>query len=639
MKRFLALAGLRPSGSVSRPQTFTQRVMKNLTYVGFLAMVAMLVNACGESSNPMTSTVDEIAVAPAAKGGGNGGGGAASTSNDGETAYSNGGPGDFVGFNETDCPDYGIYEWTLWAGKTNDAGTVSITADDGNLYVTYDTNETADLGEVHVYVWTDLADIPEKRPAPGHAPYTAENLNADSYTVVIPMATETVCGSTYYISTHAALVADGEGGGGDDNSGETAYAGGGGGFESAKGAWWGYVEYTVDCYYDISGTVYEDASDNSDLDQGDTGFEGILVNLVDAAGTVIATTTTDANGAYLFEHVAGGGDYSVQVVAGPADHYATENADGASVSGLSDCTDGLDFGFIPHFDISGTVAIDASCGDGSEVLPEVTITLTSDAGSVTVTTVGGSYSFADIRGYADYTITASVPAGFTTETGADGIALENLSHDAKASFTYCPEIVDPLTCDDSGYADANPDECDGGGPDTCETDPTLCDNEDDDDDGSLANETAYAGASNDNYDEWAGPGSNGAWWGYVSHEIGTTSVYTLWAGKHTDAGTVTITDDGASVYVTYDTNTGGDLGEVHVYFWTSDPCDADGEGGANDSTTACGDRSDNVVPGQADYPSGKAYSAGDADSFTVEIPFTGSGTVYISAHAALTAGD
>ena len=98
----------------------------------------------------MTSQATDVP-APAAKPGGNGG----------ETAYtSDAGGGTFVGYNETDCPDYGITEYTLWAGKTNDAGTVTVTNDDDNLYVTYNTNGTADLGEVHVYVWDDLADIP-----------------------------------------------------------------------------------------------------------------------------------------------------------------------------------------------------------------------------------------------------------------------------------------------------------------------------------------------------------------------------------------------------------------------------------------------------------------------------------------------
>lgn len=441
--------------------------------MGMLAMLA----ACGDSSNPMTSEVP----APAAKKGG----AASTTSNDGETAYSNGGSGDLDGYSGTQCPNYGNFSWTLWAGQTNNAGTVSITNDaDGNILVTYDTNETADLGEVHVYAWTDLADIPDRRPAPGQAPYTAENINADSYTVTIPssdLADYSGCGDVIYISTHAALVGDGDGGGGDDNSGETAYAGGGGGITSAKGAWWGYVEYTVTCFFDISGTVYEDASDNSDLDAGETGFEGITVNLLDGSGSVIATTTTDADGNYTFENVAGGTgqDYSVQVE-GPADHYATENDGGYAIVDLDDCVTDVDFGFIPHFDISGTVAIDASCGDGG-VLPEVDITLTSDAGSVTVTTVGGSYSFEDIRGYGDYTITASVPAGFTAEAGADGIALENLSDDVTdASFTYCPIVFDECDTNQDGVVDAaEEDACGGGGPDDCTTNPALCNDDDD----------------------------------------------------------------------------------------------------------------------------------------------------------------
>ena len=79
--------------------------------------------------------------------------------------------GTFSGYHETDNPDYGIRSFTLWAGKQNDAGVVTVTNDDGALSVTVDTNATADLLELQVYVWSAEAELPARRPPPGLAPY------------------------------------------------------------------------------------------------------------------------------------------------------------------------------------------------------------------------------------------------------------------------------------------------------------------------------------------------------------------------------------------------------------------------------------------------------------------------------------
>lgn len=259
--------------------------------------------------------------------------------------------------NTNGCPDYGVYDYTLFAGKTNNAGAVTISNDQDFLYVRYNTNGTADLGEAHVYVWTDLSQIPTKRPAPGLAPYKAENINADSYIFKIPLSdfgTSEICGSVFYVSTHAALISDGISGDDDDdgssysNAGETAYAGGSDipdGFANSKGAWWGYVTYTVECYYDISGTVYEDADNSFNMESGESAFEGITVNLLGVSGNIIASTITATDGSYQFEHVASGIYYSVNVTNGPTNYVATENANGFSISSLSSCLTEIDFGF------------------------------------------------------------------------------------------------------------------------------------------------------------------------------------------------------------------------------------------------------------------------------------------------------
>jgi SdrD B-like domain len=50
----------------------------------------------------------------------------------------------------------------------------------------------------------------------------------------------------------------------------------------------------------ISGTVYQDLNSNGLLNPGESGIAGNTIQLQNSAGTVIATTTTDANGNYTF---------------------------------------------------------------------------------------------------------------------------------------------------------------------------------------------------------------------------------------------------------------------------------------------------------------------------------------------------
>lgn len=81
----------------------------------------------------------------------------------------------------------------------------------------------------------------------------------------------------------------GGGGGGNGNGG--AAASGAGGY--CKISWQGGSAYT------LSGTIkYPNA--------GQTPLAGIVVNLKNASGTIIATTTTNASGGYLFDGLANG---------------------------------------------------------------------------------------------------------------------------------------------------------------------------------------------------------------------------------------------------------------------------------------------------------------------------------------------
>lgn len=142
----------------------------------------------------------------------------------------------------------------LWAGQNNDAGKVTITNDNTNFHIFIDTNEAADLQEVHLELYVNAGELPSKRPAPGQMTYTQENINADSVEIVIPIPagisvndSSEIINSNFYFIIHAALVADSTGSSDTASlAGETAYAAGNEkpGYEG-KGAWFYAIHYNL----------------------------------------------------------------------------------------------------------------------------------------------------------------------------------------------------------------------------------------------------------------------------------------------------------------------------------------------------------------------------------------------------------
>jgi len=259
--------------------------MKNIRVLYFLLCSVLLItfSNCSEdslSNNNVETSVSDDALA---KKGGKG----QSATNNNSNSNNTGTGTKLEQVTEDENNSYSVYSHSLWAGQDSYAGEVIVTNNDNELSITYNTDASADLKEVHIYVWDHENIVPNKRPAPGKAPYKAENLNADIYSISIPKTI--VCDRKFYISTHAALIQNGteedpeDDGDGDDNgdndnddndddgdngendpdfktiapksnAGETAYAGGLG-FTSQKGAWWGYFEYVVECSDDDGGVV------------------------------------------------------------------------------------------------------------------------------------------------------------------------------------------------------------------------------------------------------------------------------------------------------------------------------------------------------------------------------------------------
>ncbi|KAB2964537.1 SdrD B-like domain-containing protein [Zoogloea sp.] len=80
--------------------------------------------------------------------------------------------------------------------------------------------------------------------------------------------------------------------------------------------------------------VWEDLNYNGIQDAGEAGIAGVTVKLLNSAGTVVATTTTNSSGDYLFSNLSSG-DYKVQVVA-PSGYYYTKQNQGANDATDSD---------------------------------------------------------------------------------------------------------------------------------------------------------------------------------------------------------------------------------------------------------------------------------------------------------------
>jgi hypothetical protein len=131
---------------------------------------------------------------------------------------------------------------TLFAGRTMNAGTVTVTNDASNLYVQYATTSPWLLTEAHLAVADSLAGIPQTKkgnPVPGHFAYSATfDPEVTSFTFTIPLGGFST-GQSLFIAAHAVVLAPDTGSGGGTQTGW----GDGAGFPGAN--WATYFQYTV----------------------------------------------------------------------------------------------------------------------------------------------------------------------------------------------------------------------------------------------------------------------------------------------------------------------------------------------------------------------------------------------------------
>ncbi len=89
----------------------------------------------------------------------------------------------------------------------------------------------------------------------------------------------------------------------------------------------------------VGDRLWNDANGNAVQDAGETGINGVTVQLLDSSNNVIATTTTSGDGNYTFANLLGG-SYTVRVVASslPAGLSPTFDLDGIATANQASFT-------------------------------------------------------------------------------------------------------------------------------------------------------------------------------------------------------------------------------------------------------------------------------------------------------------
>ncbi|MCB1941128.1 MAG: hypothetical protein KDI53_03630, partial [Candidatus Accumulibacter sp.] len=167
----------------------------------------------------------------------------------------------------------------------------------------------------------------------------------------------------------------------------------------------------------IGDRVWEDLNYNGIQDAGEPGLASVVVNLLDAGGNPTGlSTSTDANGDYLFSDVVAG-DYRIQVIAASGYYFTKENigpddrdsdVDSSGVSSIINLSAGeidltWDAGLYRKASLGDRVWLDRDkdgIQDANEVgVGNVSVKLLDASGAVlatTTTNVFGNYLFSNL---------------------------------------------------------------------------------------------------------------------------------------------------------------------------------------------------------------------------------------------------
>ncbi|MBX2825779.1 MAG: hypothetical protein KTR33_13685, partial [Gammaproteobacteria bacterium] len=176
------------------------------------------------------------------------------------------------------------------------------------------------------------------------------------------------------------------------------------------------VTYTVISCGSIGDFVWNDLDEDGIQDAGESGIAGVTVNLLNSAGDVIATTTTEADGSYLFTDLFAS-DYQLEFVA-PAGY--TFSPEGAGSDPALDSDANVGTGLTEVFSLStGETLTDLDAGFYNTMSVVVATTDVDCAGNST-----GSIDLTVNAGLAPYTF-----------AWADGPSTEDRTDLAAGTYT------------------------------------------------------------------------------------------------------------------------------------------------------------------------------------------------------------
>jgi len=144
--------------------------------------------------------------------------------------------------------------------------------------------------------------------------------------------------------------------------------------------------------------VWVDANRDGLQSPGEPGLPGVTVNLKDASGASVQSTTTDKNGYYSFRFLLPGAQYTIEFVAPSGATFTTVNAGGVTSND-------------PVAD-NGATPLDGTTGGDSDAV----VATDGKTGSVTFTSpsMGGSQNLASDPGAGTVADNPGIDAGFIT---------------------------------------------------------------------------------------------------------------------------------------------------------------------------------------------------------------------------------
>ncbi|HKD11718.1 MAG TPA: SdrD B-like domain-containing protein, partial [Thermoanaerobaculia bacterium] len=172
----------------------------------------------------------------------------------------------------------------------------------------------------------------------------------------------------------------------------------------------------------VSGTVYNDVNGNGVRDAGEAGMPSVTVQLKTPAGSLVASTTSDASGNFLFNNVAAGQYVVSEIVpagfvqtAPPPPGTFTVTVTSAPVTGLLFGNQAIAAGTgsisgIKYFDIDANGVVNMP---PDRPLEGVTISLTDASGhtQTAVSAADGTFQFSNLPA-GTYTLSETIPPGF-----------------------------------------------------------------------------------------------------------------------------------------------------------------------------------------------------------------------------------